>query len=122
MRILSGIVFLLILATPTLAAEPAIGDWSSVIKVGDISLRLVLHVTSTGKGLRATFDSIDQKVLGMPVDTIDVKGRQLKFEIGVIQATYTGTLDQAGSTITGSWSQLGMSYPLTFRKTTAAKK
>jgi hypothetical protein len=121
MRIVHPIVLFLILATPALAAEPAIGDWSGVIKVGDVSLRLALHVTNTGKGLRATFDSIDQKVLGMPVDTIEVQGSQLKFEIAVIQASYTGTLDKAGTTLTGSWSQVGMSFPVTFRKTIPAK-
>ena len=53
-----------------------VGDWTAVIKVGDASYRLALHVTESQKGLQATFDSIDQKVMGMPVDKIELKGQQ----------------------------------------------
>jgi hypothetical protein len=56
------------------------------------------------------------------VDKIEVKGQQLTFEIKVIEASYTGTLDKSGTVITGAWSQLGMSFPLNFRKTVQVKK
>jgi len=117
MRILQSIVFLFVLTHNASAANPANGDWSAVIKVGELELRLALHVTESGKGLQATFDSIDQKVMGMPVDKIEVKGQELKFELKVIDATYAGTLNKAGNTITGAWFQIGQSFPVTFRKT-----
>ena len=72
--------------------------------------------------MEAIFDSIDQKVMGMPVDKIEIKGRQLRFEIAVIQSVYTGTLSTGGTTITGSWAQLGMKFPVEFKKAAEAKK
>jgi hypothetical protein len=121
-KTIQAIVFLLTLACTALAAEPVSGDWSGVIKVRDMDLRLVLHITDSGKGLQATFDSVDQKVLGMPVDKIEVKGQQLKFEIGLIGASYAGTLNKTGTSLTGAWSQIGMSFPLNFQKTSPARK
>ena len=34
---------------------------------------------------------------------------------------YTGTLDKDGKVIAGSWSQVGMSFPVNFKKTAAKK-
>ena len=122
MRILQSIVFLLVVTLSASAAHPMSGDWNGVIKVGEIELRLAFHITDSDKGLHATFDSIDQKVMGMSVDKVEVKGQDIKLDIGVLQASYTGTLNKAGTAITGAWSQLGMSFPVNFRKTTPAKK
>ena len=121
MRILRTIVILLTTASLATAAGPAAGDWTAVIKVRDISLRLALHVTEKAQGMEATFDSIDQKVLGLPVDKLDYKDRQLSFEIASIQAIYKGSLDKTGTKITGVWYQLGMSFPLDFQKSLPAK-
>jgi hypothetical protein len=122
MRTLHAMVLLLIVAFSGSAAGPVTGDWVGVIKIKDVALRLVVHITDSGKGLQATFDSVDRKVLGMPVDKIEVKGQQLRFEIAVIQSVYTGTLNKMGTAVTGAWSQLGMSFPVDFRKTAPAKK
>ena len=121
MKILLLLMFLFV-ATLAAAAAPVAGNWDALIKVRDIELRLALHVTESGNSLQATLDSIDQKVMGMPVDKIEVKGQQVQFEITVIGATYTGTLNKTGTAITGAWSQLGMSYPLNFQKAAQAKK
>jgi hypothetical protein len=94
MQILRTIVLLLTTASLATAAGPAAGDWTAVIKVRDISLRLALHVTEKAEGMEATFDSIDQKVLGLPVDKLDYKDRQLSFEIASIQAIYKGSTRQ----------------------------
>jgi hypothetical protein len=122
MRTFGLIVIGLLLAVVVTAAQPAAGHWNAVIKVGEVSLRLALHVKESKNGLEATFDSIDQKVLGMPVDKIEMKGQQLRFEIAAIQAVYTGKLNPGGTTVTGSWSQLGMDFPVDFKKAEGAKK
>jgi hypothetical protein len=61
-------------------------------------------------------------VAGMPVDTIELKGQQLNFEIKRILSIYSGTLDKDGKAITGSWSQVGMSFPVNFKKSAPVKK
>jgi hypothetical protein len=121
MKLFGLIVIGLALVSVATAAQSVVGDWNAVIKVGEVSLRLALHVKESQKGLEATFDSIDQKVMGMPVDKIELKGQQLRFEIEAIQSVYTGTLN-TGGTITGSWAQLGMNFPVDFKKAAGAKK
>jgi len=46
----------------------------------------------------------------------------LRFEIEAIQSVYTGTLNTGGTTINGSWAQLGMNFPVDFKKTAGAKR
>jgi hypothetical protein len=104
------------LGVSTFAAVPVGGDWSGTIKVQNQDLRLVLHVKETAGKLSATFDSPDQFVAGMPVDSIEIKGQQFNFEIKRILCVYSGTLDKDGQTITGSWSQLGTNFPVNFKK------
>jgi len=122
MRIIQTIALTLVTAVSISAATPIRGDWQGVIKVQNQDLRLVLHVKEDAGKLTATFDSPDQYVAGMPVDTIELKGQQLNFEIKRILSIYSGTLDKDGKGISGSWSQLGMSFPLNFKKSAPAKK
>ena len=122
MRIIQTIALTLVTAVSISAATPIGGDWQGVIKVQNQDLRLVLHVKEDAGKLTATFDSPDQYVAGMPVDTIELKGQQLNFEIKRILSIYSGTLDKDGKGISGSWSQLGMSFPLNFKKSAPAKK
>ena len=120
MRIIVVVLLLSALAMAAPAGSPVNGDWDSVITVRDINLRLALHVTDTGKGLKATFDSIDQQVMGMIVDRVEFKGQKFEFDLNVIMAKYTGVLQPDGKTIKGSWEQLGMSFPVNFKKAAPA--
>jgi len=122
MRIIQSIALTLVAAVSVSAATPIGGDWQGVIKVQNQDLRLVLHVKEAAGKLTATFDSPDQYVAGMPVDTIELKGQQVNFEIKRIMSIYNGTLDKDGKAISGSWSQLGMSFPVNFKKSASAKK
>jgi hypothetical protein len=116
MKMVSLVVCLLVTSPFLQSADSAAGDWEGVIKIGEIALRLRLHVSGDGDKLQATFDSVDQNVFGMRVDKIVRKGRQVDFELAEIKATYSGALSADGSTIAGSWSQLGMSLPVDFKK------
>jgi len=122
MRIIQAIALTLVAAVSVSAATPVGGDWEGIIKVQNQDLRLVLHVKEAAGKLTATFDSPDQYVAGMPVDSIELKGQQFVFEIKRILSIYSGTVDKDGKAISGSWSQLGMSLPLNFKKAAPVKK
>ena len=121
MHIIRSITLMLVIAVSASAAAPIAGNWEGVIKIQNQELRLVLHVREAAGKLTATFDSPDQYVAGMPVDSIDLKGQQLNFEIKRIMALYSGTLDKEAKAVSGSWSQLGMSFPLNFKKAAVRK-
>ncbi len=98
-----------------------VGDWLGALEVGAIKLRLVLHVTRGDDGvLHGTIDSIDQSANGIPVDAVAFDGQALRVELRALNAVYTATLDEAGKTLTGTWTQHGNALPLAMERTTAA--
>ncbi len=97
------------------------GDWQGSLDIGTGELRIVLHVTKSADGaLKATLDSPDQGIVGMPVDSIQLDGNKLLFSVNVVKGTYEGTVKN-GSTITGNWAQ-PKKMPLDFKKTTTPVK
>jgi len=98
------------------------GDWSGTLNTGGIELRLVVHFTpQPGGGLAGTVDSLDQGTNGIPFSAVRRTGATIHAEAATIRATFDGTLDGAGKTITGRWSQ-GIPLPLTLTRMTAAMK
>ncbi len=96
------------------------GDWSGVLDVGAAKLKLVLHFTAEADGKwRGTMDSPDQGANGIKIDTVTLETQSLKFEMKALGAAYEGTLK--GEEITGKFSQGGATFPLDFKRATAAE-
>jgi fermentation-respiration switch protein FrsA (DUF1100 family) len=91
------------------------GDWLGTLDTGMGKLRLVLHITNTEDGLIATMDSPDQGVNGLPVNSITRTGAEFKFEMKSIGGNYDGTIGTDLGTISGTWSQMGKSWPLVLK-------
>lgn len=93
------------------------GNWDSVLKIGDVKLRLVLKVTDGPNGqLQAVMDSPDQGASDLEVNSITLQGNMLRFEMKKLQISYEGTLNPGGSEIVGTFTQAGNSFSLIFRK------
>jgi fermentation-respiration switch protein FrsA (DUF1100 family) len=122
MRKISLLLSFLFLSMSVLAQapSPAVGDWVGALDVGGTKLRLVLHVTGGEAGLRATLDSVDQGVTGIPVDVITFEGKSLHLELSSIGGSYQGTLDDAGNAFAGTWKQGAATLPLRFERTNDA--
>ena len=106
-------LFLLLLPAATAAGQEIAGDWQGTLTAGPAELRLVLHVTgNAGTGYRATMDSPDQNVTGMPVEAVSREGTRMTFALPQIGATFEGTLHESGQSVAGTWSQGGASLPL----------
>jgi len=102
-------------------AEDISGDWQGTLDTGMGHLRLVLHITKAGDGnLKATLDSPDQGIAGMPVDSISLEGGKLHFTLNAAKGSYDGTLKNNGS-FNGNWTQ-GQKMPLVLTKTTSPIK
>jgi fermentation-respiration switch protein FrsA (DUF1100 family) len=91
------------------------GDWLGTLDSGMGRLRLVLHITNTEDGLTATMDSLDQGANGLPVNSITRTGAELKFEMKSIGGNYDGTIGTDLSTISGTWTQMGKTFPLVLK-------
>ncbi len=103
-------------------AQDATGDWQGTMGIGAGVVRIVLHVTKSPEGtLKATMDSPDQGIVGMPVESIALEGNKLKFSTSQVKGSYEGTVKNNG-TITGNWLQTPNRTPLDFKKSTTPIK
>jgi hypothetical protein len=91
------------------------GTWEGTLDVGQ-KLRLVLHLTTTKDGLDATLDSPDQGAGGIAATTVKRDGAALTLEIAMIGAKYQGNVAKDLSTIEGTFSQGGGSFPLLLKR------
>lgn len=94
--------------------EPT-GDWKGTLNVGVVKLDLVLHISKKDGALSATLDSPDQGATGLPIDSINVTGKSLRFEMKSLGANYEGIFSVDGSQIEGEFTQQGQRLPLTFK-------
>jgi fermentation-respiration switch protein FrsA (DUF1100 family) len=92
------------------------GPWQGTLETGAASLRLVFHITNTEDGLIATLDSLDQGAKGIPVTTVTRQGASLKLEVKGIGGVFEGTIAKDLSSIDGTWSQGGGSFPLVLKR------
>jgi len=92
------------------------GDWKGTLDAGGVKLDLVLHVTKKDAALSATLDSPSQGATGLPIDSITVTGKSLRFEMKSLGATYEGAFSTDGSQIDGEFSQAQRPFPLTFKR------
>ena len=92
-------------------------DWQGILTAGSAKLRLVFKITqATDGGLTATLYSIDQGAQPIPVEKVTRDADAIAMQIPLIKGGFKGTLNTAGDTITGEWSQQGNSLPLSITR------
>ena len=113
---------LLLMCSRVARAQDVTGDWQGTLSVGQVQLRLILHVDKAEDTTwKATLASIDQSpdwVPGDPVDSVTVSGTSFKFAVAALRGAYDGTIAADGSSVAGTWTQ-GGSLPLTLVRATA---
>ena len=96
------------------------GSWQGALEAGGQKLRLVVTVTKSDAGTYAgKFDSLDQGASG-PIDTITVNGDAVRFEIKAAAIVYEGTLNKERTELTGTFTQGGQPFPLSFKRSDQA--
>lgn len=95
------------------AQDAFVGSWSGTLNAGGTELRVVFHIERAEDGsLTASMDSPDQGATGIPVSRVAVEGDSLTLEVGRINGQYEGVMTAEDSTIEGTWTQSGRSFPL----------
>lgn len=102
------------LAAMAQQATPLIGTWSGKLKVGAMSLTLVLHFEQEGADLKCTLDSPDQGAKGISVHKEFVSADSVSLSVPAIGAGYRARL--ADGKLTGTFSQMGIGFPLVMEK------
>jgi hypothetical protein len=102
-----------------------LGSWDGTIRfdqLGTPPLRVTLKISNGTEGAEALVISLDQGNSQLPVNTIIQKGTKLTLEVKVAGGVYEGEINQAGTQIDGTWSQMGNSTTLVLKKAPAPAK
>ena len=119
MRTFALALHVLLFATAGFAQQPSppvAGSWEGALAVGAAKLRIGVTITVQPDGrLTATMDSPDQGAYGLALSDVGFADGVLKFALRVANGSFEGRLNDAGTEITGTWTQ-GMGLPLVLKK------
>jgi uncharacterized protein len=107
-------LFLFLLFTNLAKGQDITGQWLGTLNVQGMKLRLVFNIQQKDSAYKATMDSPDQGVKGLPVTAVEFKNTFLKISVAAAQINYEGTLEN--DKITGTFKQGGLSLPLNLSK------
>ena len=112
-------LFLLGLSCQAFGQTPAKGvegDWQGTLDAAGTKLRLVLTMAKSEAGTYSgKLDSLDQGAT-IPIDTITVNGDTVRVEIKAVEVVFEGTLNKERTALTGTFTQSGQPFPLTFKR------
>jgi uncharacterized protein len=100
--------------SPPVGAE-FLGTWEGAIDFG-ATLHVTLKISNGKDGAEALMVSLDQGNAQIPVTTITQMGTKLILDVKAVGGRYEGEMSKDGTQINGTWTQVGMSTPLIFKK------
>ena len=95
---------------------PVVGTWAGSINTGAFNLRIIIKIASGATGLTAELQSPDQSQQWIAADSIARNGNSVTMEFKVLKGTYEGRLSADGSTLDGTFTQLGTPLPLSLKQ------
>jgi hypothetical protein len=102
----------LLASAAQIAPAGAEGTWEGTLTAGQGKLRLIVDISKAADGLYVgSLNSVDQGAK-MPIDTIQVTGDTVRFELKPISGTFEGSLNADKTQLKGTWTQLGRPLPL----------
>jgi uncharacterized protein (TIGR03435 family) len=117
-KIVMWIIALAALTGSVLRAQDISGDWQATLEMGK-SIRTVLRVTKADKGLSAKMYLFgDQGAQPFNASSVTLDGSTFKYSIGVLGASYEGTLSADHNSIVGTMTGGPKPQPLTLVRAT----
>lgn len=101
-----------------------LGSWGGTIRSDQLDLpplRITLRISNGTDGAEAQVISLDQGNTQVPVSSIIQKGAKLTVDVKIYGGVYEGEINEAGTEMHGTWSQMGNSTTLVLTKTAPAK-
>jgi len=104
-------------------AKTIAGAWHGTLKVGDVSIRLIINLTEKTPGTWiGTLDAPDSGRKGIPIDKVSIKDDAVNLKLKSVPASFEGKLNKEGSETKGTWTQGGQSFTVTFQRPGKAKE
>ncbi len=115
-----SILIAVFLTSFSIKAQDIAGQWNGVLKVQGTQLRLVFNISKTENQYSSTMDSPDQGAKDISVTTTTFENSKLNLKIANAQIEYSGELKE--NTITGTFKQGGLEFPMNLSKEKIEKK
>ena len=109
------------LVPKTAAPSDIDGDWQGILDTGEDKLLVMLHVTNSEIGLKATIDVPNQDVNGLSISPFTRRVTSLTFEVSNFGIIYHGTLTDDLRILNGTWMQPDKSVLLAFKRMTMSR-
>lgn len=93
------------------------GDWEGTLQAGPGQIRLVFKIVKTNDTFYTTMDSVDQGAKDIPVPWVRATSHSIHLAQPALDADYQATLNPDGTELSGTFSQLKKTYPLTLTRT-----
>jgi hypothetical protein len=98
-------------------SQDIVGAWNGTLSVMGQNIRLVFHITKDGETYKATMDSPDQGATGIAITSVKLENDKITMSISAMGVEYTGEVKE--NTITGTFKQMGHSFPLNLTRSGA---
>ena len=97
------------------------GQWRGALDMKGVVLRLIFKIAEPTKGqFHVAIDSLDQGGKNIPATSAEYASPALNVRFAGIGASFEGEVASNHKEITGNWTQLGESTPLTLKRVEAA--
>lgn len=102
-------------------AKAFVGDWNGSVLIGGMEIDIVCHFQADNDGnLTGTIDSPSQGAFDIAISDLQIEGNKISFGVDDPNVEgdprFNGTLDEAGTTISGDFSQSGGTGTFTLEK------
>ncbi len=108
-------IFVLLLAACAMYGQDITGTWkgSNTFETpdGDVTLRIVFHISATENGYTSTMESPDQNAFDIPMDETTYTKPDLTIKLSQIDFVFNGKLS-GEKEIKGSFTQSGQTFDL----------
>lgn len=121
------VVALLFLPAASLPAQTAgdpAGHWEGTVQAPDGELKIEIDLARNSKGqLAGIFAQPAKGVKGLPLSTVSVEGRSVRFVVkaGAEPGTFEGMLSADGKSLSGDVGYSGHSFPFSLKRTGDAR-
>jgi hypothetical protein len=121
------VVALLLSPAPSLLAQSQAdpsGHWEGMLQIQNMVLNVEVDLARNGSGeMAGTFSQPAQGVKGLPLSTVAVEGRSVRFVVkgGDAPATFVGMLSADERSLSGEVTQGAYTIPFTFARTGDAR-
>ena len=120
-------VALLLLTAPSVLAQTAVdpsGHWEGTVQAPNREVKIEIDLAKNNKGdFAGTFGQPAQGVKGLPLSTVALEGRSVRFVVkaDAEPSTFEGVLSADGKSMSGDLAQAGNSFPFSLTRTGDAR-